>query len=649
MLQQKGKSNPPLGKSHSKSDLKERLMAKRKQGDSVSEVEEVPNCVSEEVPICVSEAQALDNFTDCSQTGSSSDTPSASGSISSSGPGQPHDFSVPKPKRQKKISKKQLAASKSSATKSASTSDSLNESAIEPTTGECTLTPAAVGVSQTDTEEDEVVFIEKTDCVTEITQNSTEEIVISTTTAKSTSKSASVKREKREKGKMTPAQAYLADIEKVTGSTVNLTASVSTDAEALLDDLAHLPPELQKKIEIRNEKVKELVRDLESLEACCDCNDTASNPLLQLEEARNKLIFLIRYPTRYVSYSVPPVVSPISDASPEAEACSENKVDEPQPLKQSVDQKPTENTETSQTSDEHDKNQDDLSHITSSCSQPFKTLSEQLNEAIRVLTARSVQGSTKPLSGLVVAVSQILLGCLAAATATSTMEETSSEEVVDWSRVVDEADQELKRNEAIEYVKRESESVALAERIKDLANRESFGLNLGKNNFETVDALGVMRWEVGAEVSAFSKEAITVLAHVKTMRKKYNSAIKAAVRVRDQLKKTPEDEVKIASLETAEANARDELKKWKQRRNEAAQKHEQKRQVDAEAKMKRDEALLAKRKEKDEREVIYIPSILLKISYSIFIYSQKRVIFIIRPRRKLCLKPQLKKNWQKKN
>lgn len=344
--------------------------------------------------------------------------------------------------------------------------------------------------------------------------------------------------------KATASSTVITDVDSCVAEVVNPT-KVSTPTGSLpatpVANKIEYSPEILAKIEINNEKIKHFVEELQATEKLVDLFD--SN--LDIDEAINALLEQCMSKELKINLT----------AGSTTESILEDTVVNSSGITDSADPE----------------------SIGSSDRVPVDVVM-----AIRTVIARKVQGSSLPLSAIIPDIIELFISL--------------KKKVVEGVGATAENDSVS----PLQCIDKYCEPLKLSEDIKLLASRESYGLK-GKNAplFEDSDQLACWRWDTTSSIY-FTKTGQGIIREVKTVRSRYSRAIKAVVKVVEQLKKMPYDEAKVAFTEEKLAKVVVEIEKAKEKRREM----DGKRAADLEEKSKREAIKEEKKREKEETELM---------------------------------------------
>ncbi len=339
-----------------------------------------------------------------------------------------------------------------------------------------------------------------------------------------------------------------------------------------------LPEEMQIKVDQLLEKMAGLASELAMFEGKSDYHDHELE--LEPEKFRADLLSVLCDPSAFALQFAPTTVTPLVNAATVASTSTSEEGAVPS-TGMEVEEKLVEETAVLPTAD-----------ATSPAStSPALTIQEICTKIVIVLITRVTQGSPLPLPRLIEVIREKI------------------QELLDWTEVValDAKDnlqvfiEELKRwHDAPTSSSSSSTATSLlASEIPILAIRECYGYRQ-KNAllFEDESLVGLYRWEVHS-MQFFSKPSQSIIREVKTVRNRYSRAVRAMVKVIEQIHKTPNDASKLPPLEEKVAKAYSEIEKAKEKRRE----YEQKKALELEDKLKKQEAAEKKKKEKEEADL----------------------------------------------
>ena len=207
---------------------------------------------------------------------------------------------------------------------------------------------------------------------------------------------------------------------------------------------------------------------------------------------------------------------------------------------------------------------------------------DRLYGAIKNIIARTMQGSSDPLSHLCISVSARLGRAKQILDAEPS--EGESELVQEYRTILSEGLENLL-----------DDGDALEKEITTMAAREAYGpKNKGVSPFEDMEPTSVWRWEVIASVH-FSKAGLALNSEAKRYRNRYGRALKSIQKLCEQLAKLPYDSEKVSKLEPSVVRCTTEIAKAKEKRREG----ELKKKAMLEDKAKKGADLLEKKREKE--------------------------------------------------
>jgi len=301
-----------------------------------------------------------------------------------------------------------------------------------------------------------------------------------------------------------------------------------------------LPEEVQSKIQICNAKIERAVEDLLQEESSGDLFDNDA----EAGAASAELLDMIRTADAYAAAATAAAVAADAGADEDNKSAPEDApvsadaadVDAPAPA-------------------------GDVESPAKAAAEPevYEDPCFRLEMAIKKIIARTMVGSSDPLSKLSVSVSARLGRAVEiVAEAFAASEEPASELV------------ELYRSTATQGLNALlNDAACLEDEIETMGSRESYGIK-DKNTpvFEDTAAQALWRWDVVTETARFfTKPQLASLKEAKSSYRRYGSVIRANAKVVEELSKAAAvDEPKVVKLEEAAARAGVDVAKAKERR-----------------------------------------------------------------------------------
>ena len=215
---------------------------------------------------------------------------------------------------------------------------------------------------------------------------------------------------------------------------------------------------------------------------------------------------------------------------------------------------------------------------------------EDVEVCVKTIITHGVQGSSLPLSNLILQISELL--------------QSTRQKILSLDKESINSFQ-LKLVDAIEKLTEPSlVGVDLKEKILSVAERKFYG-NKSKNTslFEDTDICGLFRWEINSFLLV-SKHYQNVIKEVRSNRNRFGQAMKATARTIEQLQKIPYDESKVSVCEERLSKSVSDVEKYKERRKEM----EMKRSKESEEKNRKEELKEQKRKELEGKKLALLES-----------------------------------------